>query len=350
VTRRLLSAIIASLFFLPVAYAQDFRGVTPGYTLAFPLDFYFKDGYRLQWWYFTGHLYDDAGREFGYELTFFAAGLQRRQYKSAFGVRNIYISHFAISDVNAGRHYTSDYSDTGAYGFSGAESDRLRVWVDDNVLEGSVSNMHLRASDKDRTLDLILSPEKPLVLNGEKGYSRKSEDSPDIASWYFSFTDLKTEGRLSTGGKTFRVSGKSWFDREISSGKMGKNQKGWDWFSIQLDDGREVMLYMMRKADGSTDRYSSGTFVYKDGRYRHLSLNDFKIKVMGHFNSKKTGAVYPAQWEILVPSEGLSLRITPLIADQEFIAAYSTGNHYWEGTCKVEGSAAGRAYVELTGY
>jgi predicted secreted hydrolase len=210
--------------------------------------------------------------------------------------------------------------------------------------------MHLMASGGHTTLDLMLVPAKPVVLNGDRGYSIKSGDSPEIASWYFSYTDLKTEGRLAIGGTTFPVTGKSWFDREISSGTMGKGEKGWDWFSVQLDDGRDLMLYLMRKKDGTDDRYSSGTFVYPDGRYRHLTLGDFSITVLGHYTSKKTGAVYPSGWRVRIPSDNLDLRITPLIEDQEFVASSSTGNYYWEGDCTVQGSAAGRAYVELTGY
>jgi predicted secreted hydrolase len=348
--KQFLLAGLFVIFSLGGASAQEFREITADYTPHFPRDFSYRDGYRLQWWYFTGHLFTPGGREFGYELTFFVAGVQRKEYRSRFGVRNIYISHFAVSDVKDGSYLTFDRADSGAYGFAGADGDRLNVWVDDNILEGNTTRMHLRASGGDRELDLTLAPAKPVILNGDKGYSRKSGESPEIASWYFSYTDLKTGGSLKMGDKTFAVKGKSWFDREISSGMMGKSEKGWDWFSLQLDDGRDVMLYLMRNRDGTFDRYSSGTFVYPDGRYRHLTLGDFSITVLGHYTSKKTGAEYPSGWRVLIPSEKLDLRITPLIQDQEFVASSSTGNRYWEGDCKVEGSADGRAYVELTGY
>ena len=330
--------------------AEGFREITKDHTLHFPADFYYREGYRLQWWYFTGHLFTAGGREFGYELTFFVAGVQRKRSKSQFQVHNIYISHFAVSDV-AGNSYSSfDRADSGAYGFAGSDDSRLHVWVDDNQLTGTTTEMTLRASGGDKTIDLRLVPVTPVVLNGDKGYSRKSEESSGIASWYFSYPDMRTEGTLAIGDAEFAVTGKSWFDREISSGTMGKNEKGWDWFSLQLDDGREAMLYLMRKKDGTYDRYSSGTFVYADGRYRHLALGDFGIAVQGHYTSKKTGAVYPSGWRVTIPSEGLDLNITPLIRDQEFVASSSTGTHYWEGDCRVSGSADGRAYVELTGY
>lgn len=338
------------ILFFRVASAGEFRDVSRDYTLKFPKDFYYKEGYRVQWWYFTGHLFDREGREFGYELTFFVAGIQTRTYKSKFGLDNIYISHFAVTDIAGKKFYASGKSDTGAYGFAGAEKNELRVWVDDKTLEGTETRIHLRANGIDTALDLTLVPLKPVVLNGDKGYSQKSEESPEIASWYFSYTDLKTEGSLKIGKKTFLVSGKSWFDREISSGRIGQSEKGWDWFAIQLDDGREIMLYLMRKTDGTFDRYSSGTIVDRDGKYKHLTLDDFTITALKHYRSAKTGALYPSQWEIRIPGEGLGLRVTPLLEDQEFIATYSTGNNYWEGTCKVEGRTTGRAYAELTGY
>jgi predicted secreted hydrolase len=338
------------IFSLGVSSAKEFREISRDYALKFPQDFHYKDGYRVQWWYFTGHLFDREGREYGYELTFFVVGVQTRAYKSKFGVDNIYISHFALTDVAGRKFYTSEKSDTGAYGFAGAERKVLKVWVEDNKLGETPEKMHLVAKGLETALDLTLVPGKPVVLNGEKGYSRKSDESPEIASWYFSSTDLATEGSLKIGKETFLVHGKSWFDREISSGRMGKSEKGWDWFAIQLDDGREIMIYAMRKTDGTVDRYSSGTVIYKDGRYRHLTVDDFRITALRHYKSTKTGARYPAEWEIRIPAEGLDLKVTPLLTDQEFVSTYSTGNYYWEGTCKVEGQTTGRAYVELTGY
>lgn len=338
------------IFSLGIACAGEFLEISPDYMLRFPRDLYYKDGYRLQWWYFTGHLFDPEGREFGYELTFFVVGVQTRAYKSKFGVNNIYISHFALTDVSGKKFYNFEKSDPGAYGFAGAEKKELKVWVDINELSGTADKMHLRANGAETELDLTIVAGKPVVLHGDNGYSRKSEESSEFASWYFSYTDMQTSGSLKIGNQTFSVNGSSWFDREISSGRMGSSEKGWDWFAIQLNDGRQVMLYLMRKSDGTIDRYSSGTLVYKDGRYRHLSVDDFRITALRHYKSAKTGIIYPAGWKISLPGEGLDLKVTPLLEDQEFVASYSTGNNYWEGTCRVEGRATGRAYVELTGY
>ncbi len=338
------------LLFASPVFAGEFRDVTANSRPAFPGDLYYRKDYRIQWWYFTGHLYDETGREFGYELTFFVVGIQRRKYESRFGTDNIYISHFAVTDAKDNRYYSAERADSGAFGFAGADDDRLRVWVEDNLLGGTMRSMHIRASGGDRELDLFLTPLKPVVLNGEGGYSRKSEESPLFASLYFSYTDLRTEGTLRTGNSLFHVKGKSWFDREIASRSLSKDEAGWDWFSIQLDDNREIMIYLLRKKDGSIDRFSGGTFISRNGAARHLDLKDFSVKVLGRYRSKKTGADYPSGWQLSVPGEKISLKITPLVKDQEFLGRRTTGNYYWEGACRVEGTENGRAYVELTGY
>jgi predicted secreted hydrolase len=343
-------ACAASFLIISSAFAGGYMDVTPGYKLNLPADLFYRKDFRLQWWYFTGHLRDERGREYGYELTFFVAGVQKRAYKSRFGVDNIYISHFAISDVDTGKFYFDEKADSGAYGFAGADSDNLKVWVGDNILEGSLKMMHLIAHAGHNVIDLFLIPDKPLVLNGEKGYSRKSDESPLIASYYFSYTRLGTKGSLTLDGTSHRVRGESWFDREMSSRGLAKNESGWEWFSIQLDDGRDIMLYILRHKDGSIDPFSGGTFVLRNGTYRPITLHEFRMTVLDYYRSIKTGARYPSKWELVIPGEGVRLLITPLMKDQELTGTPATGPAYWEGTCKVEGTENGRAYVELTGY
>jgi len=345
-----LSLIFLIFLASPIALSQEYQDITRDYRLKFPQDLYYKKDYRIQWWYFTGHLFDETGREFGYELTFFAVGVQKKTYKSRFGLRNIYISHFAISDVAKNIFLFSDRSDSGAFDFAGARDDHLKVWVGKNIVEGTPGKMHLRASDDDKSLDLILIPTKPVILHGENGYSRKSEASPTLSSYYFSYTNMKTEGTLRIGNKTVTVKGKSWFDREISSRGLGQNRIAWDWFAIKLDDNREIMLYLLRHRDGSIDKNSSGTFIYSDGTYHHLSKDQFAVDVLSYYRSRKTRARYPSHWKIKIPSERIQITLVPLIEDQELITTYSTFNYYWEGACAVKGSVQGRAYVEMTGY
>lgn len=342
--------LIAILFTVSISHAGEYRDVAPGSAVKIPRDLYHQNGYRVQWWYFTGHLFDKAGREFGFELTFFSVNVQQKSFSSRFGVNNLYISHFSVTDVAEKRFLFHERIDSGAFGFAGAESEQLHVWVTENSLKGTLNGMYLKASGNNFSADLRLIPVKPIILNGEGGYSRKSEQSPLIASLYFSCPRLKTEGTLELNDTLYHVKGKSWFDREISTKSLAENQSGWDWFSIQLDDDTELMLYLLRNNDGSTDGFSSGTFIRADGTYRHLRRDDFKITVLSHFLSGQTGARYPSQWIIEIPSEHHRLLITPLLENQEIIAYRSTGNHYWEGTCSVGGTGTGRAYVEMTGY
>jgi predicted secreted hydrolase len=349
-TMKRLSLISLTLLLCTLAFGQEYLDVTSDHHAKIPEDFFFRKDHRVQWWYFTGHLHDENGREFGYELTFFVVNVQKRIYTSRFGVNRVYISHFAISDIGGNALHFSDKADTGVYDYAGADERQLKVWTGRNEMTGTIQDIRLRASDDHTSIDLRLMPAKPLVLHGERGYSRKSEESPLIASVYFSYTQMNTQGTLTIDDKVYSVRGMSWFDREISTRGLSEKQAGWDWFALQLDDNREIMIYMLRNRDGTIDRYSSGTFVYRDGRYRHLMKDDFSVNVLSHYTSQKTGARYPILWEMNIPSENMKLRIVPLIQDQEVIAVTSTGNYYWEGACRVEGSARGRAYVEMTGY
>lgn len=342
--------LILVLVFGGISSADEYKDITDTSHPVLPSALFYQPDYKVQWWYLTGHLSDDKGREFGYEATFFVAGVQRRQFASRFGVNNIYISHLALTDVAARQYLSREDSDSGAYGFAGASTDRLKVWVGNNGIKGDTREMRLAGSGGGFGLNLTLLPEKQPVLHGDKGVSNKASDDPLLSSYYFSFTRLRTQGTITIGGTNYTVNGTSWFDREISTQGLSDKLKGWDWFSLQLEDGREIMLYLTRRPDGTVDPASSGTLVRKDGSYTHLKHADFRVDVMDHYTSRRTKARYPSKWRISIPSESLALSVVPLLNDQEFVALKSTGNYYWEGACSVEGSARGRAYVELTGY
>ena len=269
---------------------------------------------------------------------------------SQFGIDYLYLSHLAVSDVASDRFHHLSLAEGGAFDIAGAERERLHVWVDKSSLRGALANMTIRTEAKDLALDLSLVPRKPPVLNGKQGYTRKSEASPGTASLYFSLTNIETTGTVRIGGRTYSVSGKSWFDRELASQGLSENETGWDWYAIQLEDGRELMLYEIRKKSGGLDANSSGTLVLRNGTYRHLNRNDYTVTVLDHYVSEHTAARYPSRWSVTVPSEGLKLVLTPLIRDQEFTDSSVLREIYWEGTCTVAGSATGRAYVEMTGY
>lgn len=342
------------IIFLPInsiSLSDEFLAVTKDYRLKIPDDLYFKKDYRIQWWYLTGHLYDEEGREFGYELTFFAVNVQKKKYKSKFGVNRIYISHFGLTDVLNKKFYFSEKADSGAFGFAEMSENELNLRIDKNSLKYNIIHgFHIKAHDKEKAIELQLQPLKSVVLHGENGYFRKSEESPSVASYYFSYTNLYTYGTIKIKNNIFKVKGTSWFDREFFTEFIGTQLSGWDWFSIKLNDKREIMLYIFRRKDGSVDIHSSGTLVYSDSRTRHLTLKEFSITPLSFYISKKTKAKYPSEWKIRIPSESINIKITPLVKEQEVLAYKTTGNYYWEGTCKVEGSSNGRAYVEMTGY
>ena len=342
--------LVILLLLTSLAHSEEYMDVAPGSTGEIPRDLFYRAGYRVQWWYFTGHLFNQSGREFGFELTFFAVNVQQKVFTSRFGVNNFYISHFAVTDIAGKEFLFHERIDSGAFGFAGAENDMLHVWVGKNSLKGTLESISLLASGDTFSLDLVLFPVKPFVFNGTNGYSRKSEESPLHASLYLSCPNMRTEGTLKINGTPYQVSGKSWFDRELSSKSPAKSTAGWDWFAIQLQDGTEVMLYLLRKKDGSTDRFSSGTLIRQDGTYKALKKDDFKITVLSHYVSEQTGSRYPSQWMVEIPSAQHRLLITPLLEHQEIVAYRSTGNRYWEGTCAVSGTGTGRAYVEMTGY
>jgi len=166
---------------------------------------------------------------------------------------------------------------------------------------------------------------------------------------------MQTGGVLKVDGKAEKVRGLSWMDHEFGSNQLGEDQVGWDWFSIQLDDQTELMLYLMRRKDGGVDPYSSGTLVSANGATRHLDLNNYRVEVLGRWKSPMSGADYPMKWKVAVPTEQIELEINPAFEKQELITNRSTRVTYWEGAVKTRGTTRGKSvtgagYVEMTGY
>jgi predicted secreted hydrolase len=335
--------------------AEDFQPARPGRVFQFPRDHGAHPEFKTEWWYYTGHLKSTEGQTFGYQLTFFRVGLRKPdpQARSAWRANTVYFAHLAVSDPNRGVFSFREKAQRGALGLAGAKQGRLKVWIDDWRLEAKGEEHHLRAQKDGLGLDLILSPLKPPVLQGEGGYSRKAANG-EVASHYYSITRLATRGRLILGDHTLKVTGTSWFDREFSTSQMAPNQVGWDWFSMQLSDGSDLMLYVMRLKDGSLDPASSGTLVDPQGRARHLKLADFQIQATGSWKSPHSGATYPSGWEISLPGAGYTLSLQPTLADQE-LRPGGRPIIYWEGQVTIQGTnnqqaITGQGYVELTGY
>ncbi len=339
------------------AGTEPFEKALPGYRFSFPKDHGSHPAYLIEWWYFTGTFESDEGSAFGYELTFFRRGMKNDfsdKNPSRWVVRDIYLAHFALTDISGQSFYYDEKISREAIGKAGAKENQMEVWIDRWQAKQEGGKIHLIAGGGSYKIELTLNPDKQLVIHGEEGISKKGEER-GAASHYYSYTRLSTQGKLTRDGKEESISGLSWMDHEFGSSLLGEDQEGWDWFSIQLDDGSEYMFYQIRKKDGKKDAVSSGTVVLQDGRSRHLLSEDFSLEAVSYWKSKKSGANYPVGWLISVPSEGLILTSEPLVNDQELITSGSTRVTYWEGASRFTGQKGdkeitGKGYIELTGY
>ena len=331
------------------ARADAVRGFT------FPGDHGPHPEYRNEWWYLTGNLATPEGRRFGYQLTFFRVALAPGAVASAsrWRTHQVYMAHFAVSDIEAASHHGFERFARAAADLAGATNPPLRVWLDHwemQALDPSGFPLRVQASAEGVALDLTLFPEKPVVLNGEQGLSRKGA-GPGNASYYYSVTRLASNGEIRIGERDFDVTGSSWLDREWSTSALSEGQAGWDWFALQLEDGRDLMLYRMRRDDGSTDPASAGTLVDREGRVESLGADDILFRALETWTSPATGVSYPLRWELRLPGHDLKLLVTPVFEAQEMDVAV----RYWEGAVTVQGDQAGspvsgRGYMELAGY
>ena len=338
---------------------SEFTLAEAGYRYEFPRDHGSHDRYRTEWWYYTGNLTAKDGRPFGYQLTFFRRAMPADQIKtlpSKWSITQLYLAHFAVTDLSDREFHFAEKISRAGLGKAGAETGRLDVWIDRWRTESPTGSDHhlLTAADGEFAIQLDLSSEKPLVLHGTNGISRKGEGAGQ-ASHYYSFTRLDTKGHLTIGKESFEVTGTTWMDHEFGSADLGKDLVGWDWFSLQLDNKTEVMLYRLRRADGTADPVSSGTYVDRGGKSHHLTIGDFSLEPLSEWTSATSKARYPQKWKLTIPSQQLSLELTPRMAEQELSTTRSTQVTYWEGAIAVSGVAGGRAitghgYMELTGY
>ena len=327
-----------------------------GYQFSFPRDHASHPDYKIEWWYYTGNLKTADGRRFGYQLTFFRVGVDYAPANpSKWALRDLHMTHLAVSDARANRYRFAEKLSRSGPGLAGADTVRYYTWNDDWHTGLNDRGQHvMKAASKDAGVDLVLDEGKPPVVNGVNGISQKGA-RPGNASHYYSLTRMPTRGSLTIDGERFEVSGESWMDHEFGTSFLEPEQRGWDWLSIQMSDGRELMLYQLRRADGSRDPRSSGSIVDRSGRSAHLTSDHFTLSEgQSHFKSKN-GAVYPTEWTISVPAQKLELRVTTPLTDQELSLMPSTGIAYWEGMIDVSGRSAGTAvtghgYLEMTGY
>ena len=331
----------------------------PGFARAYrPRDFVFPadhgphPAFATEWWYFTGNLQSADGAHFGYQLTLFRVGLKPGEAPddSPWRSHQLLMGHLAVSDIDRRQHHRAERFSRAAAGLAGATTSPLRVWLGPWTISGSVASetafpLQLSAADAAFGLDLVLSPSaKPVVLQGDRGLSQKGAE-PGNASYYYSMTRLPTRGRLTIGERTFDASGDSWFDREWSSSALAPDQAGWDWFALQLDDGRDLMYYQMRGRDGRPQRFSKGVIVAADGQVTPLAHDQVELTVQRRWTAEN-GTTYPLRWRLHVPAHGLDLDVDAAFDDQLMDLAV----HYWEGAVTVGGSHRGVGYLELSGY
>lgn len=330
------------------------RAIGP-YDWAFPRDHGPHPDFQTEWWYYTGNLSTAEGRRFGYQFTIFRRALtpEAEAGDSEWRTNQVYLAHFTVTDVDGAQFYHDERYSRGSAGVAGATVDpAYRVWVENWQVQAQnpdATELLVQADSGEVSVDFALTQAKPPALQGDRGLSPKN-DEPGNASYYYSLPLLETAGTLTVGEQSFEVSGTTWMDHEFSTSALGSDALGWDWFGLQLDDNRQLMLGQIRLVTGDREPAFGGLFIEADGSTRALSADDFTIESTATWTSSHSGATYPAGWEIRVDTgaaDPLEITLTPLLADQELLADVSV---YWEGAVRITGDASGYGYAELTGY
>lgn len=331
----LLSAVL-------LAGVASWREALPGYRYQFPRDHFEHQDFRTEWWYYTGNVVDARGKRFGFELVFFRQGQNPApDNPSVWAVRDLYLAHAALTDIDGHRFDYQERPNREGPGIAGASFSQQRIWNGNWQAVWNGEEQVLDAVTGPFRFHLDLKPLKPFVINGENGLSQKAEGR-GRASCYVSFPLLSVTGGITAAGATHNVTGQAWMDHEWFTEQLAPDQTGWDWFSVQLDNNTELMLFDLRKQDGSIDPFSSGTFIDAAGRARHLKRADFSLEPL------KLRGKYPVSWRIRVPSLGVDLICRAALDDQELHGA--NGPSYWEGAVTYEGTHKGVGYLEMTGY
>jgi predicted secreted hydrolase len=341
----------------------DYLSVTGPCNLVFPVDHGSHPGYRTEWWYYTGNLEADSGKRYGFQLTFFRSQISAPGYAqkwprphSAWRTQQVYAAHAALTDIAGKRHLQSELLARGAMAMAGVKQEATftLVYIRNASAEIGADRHELRMATDDFAYELTLKPVKPPALHGQAGYSRKGS-APERASCYYSLSRLETAGALTIDGKTIPVRGLSWMDHEFSTAPLEPGIIGWDWFSLQLSDQTEIMLFLLRNEQGGFNPASSGTFIDVSGKPVHLTKNDFRVEVLDYWKSPRSQAVYPVRWRLTFSPLAIQLNARANIFDQEMQTQATTGVIYWEGSISIEGSVGkyplkGAGYAELTGY
>lgn len=331
----------------------EWKPALPGWQYEFPRDHRSHPKFKTEWWYLTGNLEGEEGRRFGFQLTFFRQGIRCGDRPATrFAVDDIKLAHFAVTDISSEKFHHAQKVSRGSFGEAGfSDGDRL-AWIDDWELSSAgEGRFRIAARENGVALSLQLESLKPPVFHGENGVSRKAEGD-GRASHYYSFTRMSASGKLELDGKESVVTGLAWFDQEWASNQLTEGQSGWDWFSLQFDNGCELMLFQIRLKGGGRERFSHGTWVDADGKSVPIASVDFDLQPGRIWRSDKTGADYPVEWRMRIPKIGLDLAVEAAVDGQELVLRPVS---YWEGAVAARGTidgrqAAGRGYLEMTGY
>lgn len=335
----------------PMKNGDGFSIAQPGYAFAFPKDHGAHPDYRTEWWYVTGHLWDAQGKRVGFQLTFFREATPHAPWRGNADWRSdqLILAHATLSDESAGRFTFDERFNREGLAADAAEG-HLGVFNESWHLETTATGFSLAMQVKGAALSLDLAPRTPPVVFGENGVSRKGSDA-SAASHYVTFPRLAAQGALTTPGNAPRaLSGEAWMDHEWSSNYLAGDQVGWDWAGIQLKDGRSLMAFRLRHADGSQDAWSTVQEVDAAGHVTR-STHELTMTPEGAWTSPASGGRYPIP--LRLEAFGETYRLVPTMKDQELRTARSTGITYWEGDCRVldsRGREIGEAYLELTGY
>ncbi len=329
--------------------AEGFARATAIRRFQFPDDHGPHPAYRNEWWYITGNLHSAEGRAFGFQVTFFRTALQPEALASdsAWRTNQVWMAHAALSDLSRGEHRAYERFARQAVGLAGAQVSPVSVWLEDWRLQRDEQTgswqLYLPTAGFDLTLQLV--PASPVILQGDQGLSRKSSERGN-ASYYYSVPRLQASGQLRVKTQNLAVQGLAWLDREWSTSALGAGQTGWDWFSLQLQDGRNLMYYQLRRKDGSTDPHSSGSLSDANGLRRRLDSAAVRLTPLAWWRAGERQ--YPIEWRLQLQGEPHAWRVRALLADQEMRLSV----RYWEGAVEVSdalsGEPLGRGYLEMT--
>jgi predicted secreted hydrolase len=359
---------------------DNFDLALPGYRYSFPHDYFNHPNFQTEWWYYTGNVQSSDGHRFGFELTFFRQGIPHEApvKKSAWDVHDLYLAHLALSDITGGHFYHLERTNRAGPGIAGIDEPAQRIWNGNWQIQWKNSDQLLQAITEDFQLQFALHSEKSPVVHGENGVSQKAAGA-GRASHYISLTRLVTTGTVALESRNYQISGLAWMDHEFFTHQLDADQVGWDWFSIQFDDHSELMLFHIRRKDGSIDPYSAGTYIDPQGRTTHLQNSDFTLQPIASGSDRTAGtqtssgsaaanrtapdtwrspvssAVYPIHWEISVPKLDLSVEATTPLPSQELSGPTNITPTYWEGATSLTGTRnstkiTGVGYLEMTGY